>query len=184
MDKAFLNLMYRFVLVYLDDFTIFSKNAADHFQHLSVIFKRCMEYGISLNPKKSVFSVHEGKLLGFIISKEGITIEPERVSVILYLPVLAYKKGLQIFLGRINFVRIFIPNISELLMPLIAMLRKAITFSWTKEGKHSFELIKEALASTPTLLNPNFSKDFILYAYGNNDSIAAMLVQQNDEGFE
>ena len=57
-------------------------------------------------------------------------------------------------------------------------------FSWTNEGKYSFELIKEALASAPTLLNPNFSKDFILYAYGNNDSIATMLVQQNDEGFE
>ena len=77
MDKAFLTLMYRFVLVYLDDITIFSKNASNHFQHLRVIFERCREYGILLNPKKSVFSVHEGKLLGFIVSKEGVTIEPE-----------------------------------------------------------------------------------------------------------
>ena len=145
MDKAFLNLMYKFILVYLDDITIFSKNAADHFQHLRVIFKRCREYGISLNPKKSVFSVHEGKLLGFIVSKEGITIEPERVSVILDLPLPAHKKGLQSFLGRINFVRRFIPNIVELLMPLTTMLRKGMTFNWTKEGKCSFELIKEAL---------------------------------------
>ena len=69
-------------------------------------------------------------------------------------------------------------------MHLTTMLRKGMIFSWTKEGKHSFELIKEALVSAPTLLNPNFSKDFILYAYGNNDSIVAMLVQQINEGFE
>ena len=129
MDKAFLNLMYNFVLVYLDDITVFSKNTANHFQYLRVIFERCREYGISLNPKKSVFSVHEGKLLGFIVSKEGVTIEPKRVSAILDLPLPAHKKGLQSFLGRINFIRKFIPNIAELLLPLTAMLRKGMTFS-------------------------------------------------------
>ena len=59
-----------------------------------MIFERCREYSISLNPKKSVFSVHEGKLLGFIISKKGISIKPERVSAILDLPLLAHKKAL------------------------------------------------------------------------------------------
>ena len=92
MDKAFLNLMYKFVLVYLDGITIFSKNTTYHFQHLKVIFERCREYGISLNPKKSIFSVHEGKLLGFIVSKEGVIIEPERVSAILALPLPGHKK--------------------------------------------------------------------------------------------
>ena len=129
MDKAFLNLMYKFVLVYLDDITIFSKNAIDHFQHLRVIFKRCKEYGISLNPKKSVFSVHESKLLGFIVSKEGVTIELERVNAILDLPLPAHKKGLQSFLGKIDFIRRFIPNIAELLLPLTTMLRKGMSFS-------------------------------------------------------
>ena len=64
------------------------------------------------------------------------------------------------------------------------MLQKNIPFSWTKEGKRSFELIKEALAAAPTLVNPDFSKDFVLYAYGDIDSISEMLVQHNDEGLE
>lgn len=51
-------------------------------------------------------------------------------------------------------------------------------------GRKSFELIKEALAAAPTLLNPYFSKDFILYAYGTIDSISAMLVQENEHGLE
>lgn len=82
-----------------------------------------------MNPRKSGLFVHEGKLLGFIVSKEGITIEFERVSVILTLSLLAHKKGLQSFLGRINFVRRFIPNIVELLMPLTTMLRKGMVFN-------------------------------------------------------
>ena len=184
MDMAFDKLMYKIVLVYLDDITVFSREAEDHLKHLRQIFERCREFGISLNPKKCVFSVHEGRLLGYVVSKQGITIDPERITAILALPLPAHKKGLQSFIGRINFVRRFIPDIADLLSPLTAMLRKNIPFSWTKEGKRSFELIKEALAAAPTLVNPNFSKDFVLYAYGDIDSISAMLVQHNDEGLE
>jgi len=57
-------------------------------------------------------------------------------------------------------------------------------FSWTKEGKSSFEAIKEAIAVAPTLINPDLSKDFILNAFGGMDTISAMLVQQNEEGLE
>jgi hypothetical protein len=184
MDMAFQNLMYKFMLVYLDDITVYSKNAADHIGHLTQIFQRCREFGISLNPKKCVFAVHEGKLLGYVVSKQGITVDPEWVAAILELPLPHHKKGLQSFIGRINFVRHFLSNIATLLKPLTAMLKKNAVFSWTREGKNSFQEIKEALASAPTLVNPNFSKDFILYAYGSYDVISAILVQQNEEGLE
>lgn len=129
MDMAFEGLMNKFVLVYLDDITVFSKDANDNFVHLRKIFERCKEYGVSLNPKKSIFFVHEGNLLGHIVSKLGISIDPERVNVILALPLRVHKKELQFFLGRINFVRRFIPNISTLLKPLTSMLKKDMSFS-------------------------------------------------------
>jgi len=62
-------------MVYLDDVTIYSKRIMDHVKHLRHIFERCRKYDISLNPKKIIFGVTEGKLLGFIISKEGIKID-------------------------------------------------------------------------------------------------------------
>ena len=178
MDMAFGNLMYKIVLVYLDDITVFSKEAKDHIFHLRQVLERCREFGISLNPKKSVFAVHEGKLLGYIVSKHGTTIDPERVQAILELPLPSHKKGLQSFLGRINFVRRFIPDIANLLKPLTTMLKKNTIFSWTKEGKRCFEAIKEALFAAPALVNLDFTKDFILYVYGSFDTISAMLVQR------
>ena len=45
------------------------------------------------------------------------------------------------------------------------MLKKSMVFAWTKEGKKRFEEIKVAIASTPTIINPNFEKDFIPYTY-------------------
>jgi hypothetical protein len=64
------------VVVCIDNVTFYSKNRVDYISHLSHIFKRCRKYGISLNPKKSIFNVNEENLLGHIISKEGITIDP------------------------------------------------------------------------------------------------------------
>jgi hypothetical protein len=60
------------MVIYLDDITVYSKKRVDHPKHLKHIFERCRKYGISLNPKKSIFVVSEGKLLGNIISKDGI----------------------------------------------------------------------------------------------------------------
>ena len=64
------------------------------------------------------------------------------------------------------------------------MLKKNIVFAWTKEAKENFQAIKDTLAATLVLINPDFGKDFILYAYGGFDVISTMLVQKNLEGLE
>jgi hypothetical protein len=69
MDVSFRGLIKKCVVVYWDDMTVYSKNREDHIQHLTQIFKRCRKYGISLSPKKTIFGVEEGKILGHIISQ-------------------------------------------------------------------------------------------------------------------
>lgn len=83
MYMAFHGFMNRIALVYLDDITMFLENVDEHLEHLRQIFQRCRKYGVSHNPKKSMFFVHEGKLLGHIISKHRISIDPKQVSTIL-----------------------------------------------------------------------------------------------------
>lgn len=63
---------YNFIMIYLDDITMFSRNDEDHLFHLKIVFEKCRKFGISLNPKKLFFGPEEGKFLGHIISKYGI----------------------------------------------------------------------------------------------------------------
>ena len=77
MDVAFGGLINKCVVVYLDDVTMYSKNREEHIQHLTQIFERCRKYGMYLNPKKTIFCMEEGKILGHIISQDGIGIDPE-----------------------------------------------------------------------------------------------------------
>ena len=94
MDIAFHDLIGCSAVVYLDDIMIFSKRREEHMFHLKQIFECCRKYGISLNPKKCVFIVTKGKLLGHVVSKKGISIDPERIKAIEQIPLPHNKKGM------------------------------------------------------------------------------------------
>ena len=184
MDIAFRGLINKFVVVYLDDITIYSKNQEDHVPHLKAIFERCRRYKISLNLKKSIFAMEEGTLLRFVISPEGITIDPGRIEDIKAIVLPHNKKAMQSFLGKIKFVRSFIYDFTEIVKPLQEMIKKDFTFKWTKERREAFEKIKETIEEAPTLWISNFDNEFILNTFAFDHSIAVVLTQKNEEGEE
>ena len=110
------------MLIYLDALTVYSPRHHDHLQHLRRVFLKCRRFGISLNPKKSQFALSEGKILGHIVSAEGVNIDSVRVEAIQKLSIPRSKRDIQSFLGKINFVRRFIPNFSELVKHITSML--------------------------------------------------------------
>ena len=112
------------MFIYIDDITVFSRQATNHVNDLKKVFERCKNYGISLNPKKSYFSLDEGNFLGFIMSKKGIYIDPERIKDIKRIPFPHNNKTMQSFLGQINFVKRFVPDFSQIILPLQMMIKK------------------------------------------------------------
>jgi hypothetical protein len=69
MDITFVGERDKFVVIYIDDLTIFYNSDAEHLVHLKQMFEKCKKIGFSLNPKKSHFAMQEGKLLGHIVSR-------------------------------------------------------------------------------------------------------------------
>ena len=124
--------------------------------HLRQIFDRCREYGISLNPAKSIFGVTKGKFLGHIISKDGLKIDPERVEAIQKIPLPRNIKTLQSFLGKINFLRRFIPNYAEIAKPIQTLLKKDVKFVRGKEGRIGFQEIKDSIGKALVLVSPDY----------------------------
>ena len=88
---------------------------------------------------------------------------------------------MQSFLGKINFVRRFVPSFSEIVRPLQNMIKKDSSFSWGDREKQSFIRIREAIAEAPALVSPDFRKDFILYTFASNISYATVLTQKNQQ---
>jgi len=184
MDIAFKGLVNNSVVIYLDDITVYSKKHSNHLRDLKQIFERFQRYGISLNPKKSLFRLSEGKLLGFIASKAGIHIDPDRIREISKIPLPNNKKSMQYFLGQINFVKIFVPHFSRIFLPIQSMIRKNYLFKWRHSEHDAFVLIKRAIINAPSLATLNFSNHFILYTFTSEKSYVAILTQENQDKVE
>jgi hypothetical protein len=137
-----------------------------------------------LNPKKNLLGLEEGKLLGNIISKDGIKIDPSRIEAIQELDLPRNIKKLQLFIGKIFFLRTFIPNLEEILRNITNMLKKYTKIKWNTESKQSFEQVKHALTQAPILINPYYTKDFYLFSFASEHTIVAVLMQKNNEGHE
>jgi hypothetical protein len=142
------------------------------------------KFGMSLNPSKSIFGVTQGKLLGHIVSDSGINIDPERVTAILNLPSPTSKKEIQSFMGRINFVRRFVPNFVVMVKPIHNMLKHDQSFSWMEDVEKYFVGIKKEISSAPVLVKPDFDKDFIIYTNSTKEAIYVILLQKDDQNNE
>jgi hypothetical protein len=120
MDRLFRHLP--FVFTYLDDHLIASKTLEEHLEHLSQFFTILQENGLTINPSKCVFAVASLKFLGHQVSAAGIVPLARLVTAIQDFPPPADLKGLQRFLGMVNFYRQFLTSIAKILQPLTDLL--------------------------------------------------------------
>jgi hypothetical protein len=128
--------------------------------------------------------VQEGKMLEHIISKDNIKIDPRRVEGILKISSPCSKKEVQSFLGKVNFLRRFIPNLAEIIKHITFILRKGNEIKWDPKARKSFEDIKVALTKATMLASPDFMKDFILFSFASEHTIASILLHKDDHKFE
>ena len=76
------------------------------------------------------------------------------------------------------------PDFAQIVKPLQQMVKKSVQFKWTDVEKNAFSKIKTAIVHAPSLKSPDFEKDFILYTFASDDSLAAVLTQKEDGGEE
>jgi len=86
MTYIFHDYMHHIVEDYVDDLLAKSKTRKQHPETLIKLFDRLLQFNVRLNPKKCVFGVTSGKLLGFIVSQRGIEIDPNKIKAITHMP--------------------------------------------------------------------------------------------------
>eukprot|EP00253_Pinus_taeda_P005158 PITA_05158 len=148
---------------YLDDLAARSRKRTDHPSHLRMVFERCRFYKIRLNPNKCIFIVTSSWLLGFIVSNEGIQVDPFKVEAIVRLPPPSSIRQLQILQGKANFLRRFIANYVKITKWFMRLLQKGVPFVWDDFAQRSFDALKKALVSTLLLSPLDYGRDFLLY---------------------
>jgi hypothetical protein len=161
---------------YLDDLPAHSMHRVDHPTHLRAIFVRYQFYCIHLNPHKCVFCVESDRLLGFIVSHQGIRVDPLKVEAILNLPPPSTLRQSQSFQRKANFVHFFIRNYAEITRGFTRLLKKDFEFIWDTIANNAFEALKLSLTRAPLLFPPDYSRDYFLYLAASEYTIGMVLV--------
>ena len=102
--------------------------------------------------------------------------DPNRIDGILQINHPRNIKELQSFIGKINFLRRFIPNLAELLRSITNILKRETKVKLTLQAKKSFELVKHALTQTPVLISPDFTKDFFIFSFASEHIVVVILL--------
>lgn len=184
MTKVMQGLHWKSVLVYVDDFLIFSKTFNEHLQHLSEVFDRLRNAKLTLKPSKCQFAVNRVLYLGHILSKHGVEVDKSKTDAITTFPIPKNVHNIRSFLGICNYYRRFIKDFAKIASPLTNLLRKDVNFLWSENCNHAFEKLKQALTSAPVLAFPDMNKEFILTSDASGTAIGYILSQKDKDGAE
>lgn len=171
-----------YALIYVDDLLICSSSLEEHVYRLNKLFTRLQEYNVSLKLGKCRFLATETKYLGFIINREYIQPDPDKIATIVNFPRPHNLKELQRWLGCCNFYRRFCDKYSELTCKFKHNLSKNNKFSWTPEDEETFQEMKEKFLNTVVNHHPDFSKPFHLMCDASERCIGSVLFQKDENG--
>ncbi|MCO5594534.1 hypothetical protein L7F22_048566 [Adiantum nelumboides] len=155
MMEIFNEFLHKFLAIFVDDFTIYSTEEL-HILFLEMVFQRCREKRICLNPFKSVVMVWKGQLLGHVVFRMGIEMATNKIKCILEARPPRNISELSSFLGYINFyIRRFNHMFATKAIVLYVLTQKDVRFIWTSKCEASFQALKNAVSTKPILRQPN-----------------------------
>ena len=164
---------------------------------IELVFSRLKEFNLKIKPKKSHFFQTSITFLGHILSADGVSPNPEKVTKIKDWPTPKTPKEVHLFVGLASYYRRFIPNFAKWAGPLHALIVPASVkqkirkgemkksdlpeFQWTPACQEGFDQLKKALTEAPVLAYPDYSKPFILETDASLKGLGTVLSQKGDD---
>ena len=139
------------VVCIADNIVIHGRDTEEHDRHLNMFLLRCREKGIKLNRAKQETKVESPTFVGHRISKDGLSMDPSKVSSMRGMEEPSCLETPSRFLGMVNYLDKFLPNITELINPLLNLLTKDIPWNWSSSQQKSFDSVKKAITTAPVL---------------------------------
>ncbi|KAK1648744.1 hypothetical protein QYE76_066549 [Lolium multiflorum] len=177
MNKIFMPYLDKFVIVFIDDILIYSKDKAEHAEHLRIVLQTLREHQLYAKFSKCEFWLDQVEFLGHVISKDGIAVNPSKVAAVLEWEAPKNVKEIQGFLGMAGYYRRFIEGFSKIAGPMTKLLRKNTPFFWSDECEQSFQTLKEKLTTTSVLAVPEVGKDYTIYCDASKHGLGCVLMQ-------
>ena len=177
MNRVFRPYVDQFVVVFIDDILVYSKDAQEHEQHLKIVLQMLREKKLYAKLSKCDFWLKEVSFLGHIVSSEGIRVDPTKIEAVVNWKPPQNVTEVRSFLGLAGYYRRFVRGFSVIASTLTKLLRKGINFEWTDKCQNSFEQLKGMLVEALVLTRPTSGKEYTLYSDASGIGLGCVLMQ-------
>ncbi|KAA3484088.1 DNA/RNA polymerases superfamily protein [Gossypium australe] len=176
MNRIFRPYPDRFVVVFIDDILIYSRDENDHAEHLRIVLQTLREKQLYAKFSNCEFWLHEVSFLGHIVSASGIRVDPSKISAILSWKPSRNVSEVHSFLGLAGYYRRFVKGFSTIATPLTRLLQKDVRFEWSDKCQKSFNQLKTLLTEAPVLVQPESGKEFVVYSDASLNGLGCVLM--------
>ncbi|KAK1646357.1 hypothetical protein QYE76_064162 [Lolium multiflorum] len=178
MNKVFMKYLDKFVVVFIDDILIYSKNEEEHAEHLRIVLGTLRDHQLYAKFSKCEFWLKEVGFLGHVISAGGVSVDPSKIQSIMEKKAPTNQTEVRAFLGLAGYYRKFVEGFSSIARPLTQLLKKDKKFEWTDKCEASFQELKKRLVTAPVLTMPDITKDFDVYCDASKLGLGSVLMQE------
>ncbi|GJR99507.1 putative reverse transcriptase domain-containing protein [Tanacetum coccineum] len=168
----------KFVIVFIDDILIYSKDEREHEEHLKAILELLKKEKLYAKFSKCEFWIPKVQFLGHVIDSRGIHVDPAKIESIKDWASPKTPTEIRQFLGLAGYYRRFIEGFSKIAKSMTKLTQKGIKFDWGEKEENAFQLIKQKLCSAPILALPEGSEDFVVYCDASHKGLGAVLMQR------
>ena len=175
MNRVFKPYLDQFIVVFINDNLVYSKNKEEHENHLHVILQTLREHQLFAKLNKCEFWLDQISFLDHVVSNDGISIDPSKVEAVLSWKRPTTVSEIRSFMAR--YYRRFIERFSKISLPLTRLTQKNAKFVWSKECQSSFEELKKKLVSAPMLTISSGSGGFVIYSDASHQGLGCVLMQ-------
>ena len=182
--SLFRDVVFKYMICYVDDLVLFSHSPDEHLKHLSEVFSVLREANLKLHPQKCQFASNSVRYLSHIITPQGCKPCPSRIAAVTSFKMPENQKQLRRWLGMTAYWKKFIWQYAKICQPLYRLLRRNVKWNWTNECTEAFMTLRENLTTAPLLAAPDFNKTFYVTTDASGQAIAFYLSQFDDENKE
>ncbi|GJV63950.1 putative reverse transcriptase domain-containing protein [Tanacetum coccineum] len=168
----------KFVIVFIDDILIYSKDEKEHEEHLKAILELLKKEQLYAKFSKCEFWIPKVQFLGHVIDSRGIHVDPAKIESIKDWASPKTPTEIRQFLGLAGYYRRFIEGFSKIAKSMTKLTQKGIKFDWGEKEENAFQLIKQKLCSAPILALPEGSEDFVVYCDASHKGLGVVLMQR------
>ncbi|KAF5470761.1 hypothetical protein F2P56_011252 [Juglans regia] len=178
MNRIFRQYLGSFVVVFIDDISIYSRNDEEHKEHLRIVLKTLQEHQLYAKLSKYAFWLREVKFLGHVISSKGVVVDPPKIESVMEWQKPTNAHEVLTFLGLAGYYRRFVEGFSKLFGPLTTLKKKNAMFVWSEDYEKSFQELKRKLTTASVLALPKPQKLYVAFNDASKMGLGCVLMQE------